>query len=80
MLYDENDITFKASRKAKIRYRYNQVPHLIQDAIWENATKTRKHHIQESQEFSPLPVSDHKAVMNRQESMTNTKHKLKTQH
>ena len=33
---------------------------------------TRKHHIEESQEVSPLnfPAGGHKAAMNRQESMT----------
>ena len=36
---------------------------------------TRKHYIQESQEVSPFPAGDHNAVMNRQESMINTKHK-----
>ena len=29
----------------------------------------------ESQEVSPFPAGDHKAVMNRCESMTNTRHK-----
>ena len=36
---------------------------------------TRKHHIQENQEVSPFQAGDHKAAMNRQDSMTNTKHK-----
>ena len=35
-------------------------------------TKTQeKHQIQESQEVRPFPAGDHKATMNRQESMTN---------
>ena len=72
------------SKKAKIRNRYNQVPHLTQDTTWESDKNTRKHHLQESQEVSPFPAVDHKAAMNRQESMrnmnrqermTNTKHK-----
>ena len=39
-----------------------------------NTHKTQKH-IQESQEVSLFPAGDHKAAINRQESMTNTKHK-----
>ena len=35
----------------------------------------QKHHTQENQEVSPFPAGDHKAAMNRQESMTNTKNK-----
>ena len=55
--------------------RYNQVPHLIQDTTWESDKNTRKHHIQESQEVSPFPAGDHKATMNRQDSMTDMEHK-----
>ena len=29
-------------KKAKIRSRYNQVPHLTRDTIWENDKNTRK--------------------------------------
>ena len=53
--------------------RYNQVPHLTQDTTWESHRNTRKHHIQESQEVSPFPAGDHKAAMNRQDCMTDTK-------
>ena len=63
------------SKEAKIRNRYNQVTHLTQDATWESDKKTIKHDIQESQVASPFPAGDHKAAMNRQESMTNTNHK-----
>ena len=65
----------KVSEKAKIRNRYNQVPHLTQDTIWKSDKKTRKHHIQESQEVRPFPAGDHKAAVTRQGSMTNTKGK-----
>ena len=41
----------------------------------ESYINARKHHTQESQEVSPFPADDNKAAMNRQESMTNTKHK-----
>ena len=34
-----------------------------------------KHNIQEGQELSPFQAGDHKAPLNRQERMTNTKHK-----
>ena len=66
----------KVSKREKIRNRYNQVPHLTQDTTWESDKNTRKHHIQESQEVSPFPAGDHKAAMNRQESMTNKKLKI----
>ena len=59
---------------AKIRNGYNQVPHLTQDTTWESDKTMRKHQIQESQEVSPFPADDHKAAMNRQDSMTDTKH------
>ena len=65
----------KQSKKARIRNRYNQVPHLTKDTTWESDKNTRKHNIQESQEVSPFPAVHDKAAMNRQESMTNTNHK-----
>ena len=40
----------------------------------ESDKKTRKHHIQDSQEVSPFPAGDHKAARNRQ---TSTKYKCK---
>ena len=65
-----------ARKKAKIRNQYNQATHLLtQDTAWESDKNTIKHHIQESQEVSPFPAGDHKAAMNRQENITNTKHK-----
>ena len=68
-LKEKNRFTFKVSKKAKIRVRYNQVPHLTQHTTWESDKNTRKHHIQESQEVSPFSAGDHKAAMNKQESM-----------
>ena len=38
-------------------------------------TKTQLNIINKSQEVSPFPAGDHKAAMNRRESMTNTRHK-----
>ena len=64
----------KVSKKAKIRNRYNQVPHLTQSTTWESDKNTKKHHIKkESQEVSHSPAGGHKAAMNRQESMTNAR-------
>ena len=53
---------------------------ITQDTTWVSDTNTRKYHIQESQEVSPFPAGGHKAAMNIQESMTNTKliHKRST--
>ena len=51
-----------------------RVPHQTQDTTWESEKNTRKHHTQDSQEVSPFPAGDHKAAMNRQESMPTTKH------
>ena len=54
----------KESKDAKIRNRYNQVPHLTQDTngkvtnLWLDTTN-------ECQEVSPFPAGDHKAHINR---------------
>ena len=48
---------------------------MTQDTTGERDETTRQYHIQESQEASPFPAGDHKAAMNRQESMTDTKQK-----
>ena len=66
--YKNND----QSKEAKIRNRFNQIPHLTQDTTWESDKNTMKHNIRESQEASPFSAGDHKAAMYRQESMTNT--------
>ena len=55
-----------------LRNRYNQVPYLTKDTTRENEN-TQKHHIQECQEVSPFQAGDHKAAINRQDSMTNTR-------
>ena len=64
----------KVSKMAKIRKRYDQVTHLTQDTSWES-DKNTINITNKSQEASPFPAGDHKAAMNRCESMTNTKHK-----
>ena len=49
---------------AKIRNRYNQVPHLTQDTN-EKVTNSQLYTTSESQEVSPFPAGDHKAQINR---------------
>ena len=64
----------KVRNEAKIRKRYNQVPHLTQDTTWESHKNTIKI-TNKSQEVCPFPAGDHKAAMNRRKSMRNTRHK-----
>ena len=64
----------KVSKGAKIRNRYNQVPHLTQD------TKGKVTHLQldttnESQEVSPFPVGDHKAAQINRRAQRHNKQK-----
>ena len=67
----------KVRKEAKVRKRYNKVPHLIKDTTWES---------NKLQSISPTSAKrsalskqvDHKAAMNRRISMRNTRHK-KTQ-
>ena len=61
--------SIKVRKNAKIRNRYNQVPHLTQDTIEKSDINTRKHHIQENQEASPFPAGDHNSARNRQDNM-----------
>ena len=56
------------------KIRLNQVPLPTQDTTWENDTNMIKHNIHEGQEVNPFQAGVHKAAMNRQESITNTKH------
>ena len=48
------------SKGAKIRNRYNQVPHLTQDTNGK-VTNSQQDTTNDSQEVSPFPVGDHKA-------------------
>ena len=52
------------SKGAKIRNRYNQVPHLTQDTNGK-VTKSQLDTANESQEVSPYPAGDHKAHINK---------------
>ena len=65
--------TVKISKGAKIRNRYNQVPHLTQDTN-EEETNSQLDTTNESQEVSPFPAGDHKAHINRRIQM-HSKHK-----
>ena len=64
----------KERKTARIRNRYNQVPHLSQDTKWESNNFTINI-TNKSQEVSPFPSGDHKAAMNGRESMANTRNK-----
>ena len=63
----------KVGKGAKIRNRYNQVPHLTKDAIGK-VTYSQLDTTNESQEVSPFPAGDHKAHISRR-SQRHSKHK-----
>ena len=68
----KTQIIIKIRKKAKIRNRYNQIPNLTQDTIWEGDKNHKK------KEVSPFQAGHHKAASNRQDSMTNMNtHKIK---
>ena len=54
----------KESKGAKIRNRYNQVPHLTQDTNGK-VTNSQLDTTNESKEVSSFPAGDHKAHINR---------------
>ena len=58
------ELSMKVSKSAKIRNRYNQVPHLTKDTNG-NVTNSQLDTTYESQEASPIPTGDHKAHINR---------------
>ena len=62
----------KVSKGAKVRNRYNQVPHLTQDTNGKVTNSVR--HTNESQEVSSFPAGDHKAHINRR-AQRHSKHK-----
>ena len=55
---------YKVSKGAKIRNRYNQVPHLTQDTNGK-VTNSQLDTTNENQEVSPFPAGDYKAHINR---------------
>ena len=64
----------KVSKGAKIRYQYNQVPHLTQDTKGK-VTNSQLDTMNESQEVSPFPAGDHKAHINRR-AQRHSNHKI----
>ena len=64
----------KVSKGAKIRSRYNQVPHPTQDTNGK-VTNSQLDTTNESQEVSPFPAGDHKAHINRR-AQRHSKHKV----
>ena len=54
-------LVVKVSKGAKIRNRYNQVPHLTQDTNGK-VTNSQLDTTNESQEVSPLPEGDHSKI------------------
>ena len=69
---------FKVSKGAKIRNRYNQVPHLTQDTN-RKVTNSQLDSTNESQEVSPFPAGDHKTHINRR-AQRHSKHKTEKKH
>ena len=66
------------SKGAKIRNRYNQVPHLSQDTNGK-VTSSQLDTTKESQEVSPFPAGDHKARLNRRaQGLANTRQKKRS--
>ena len=63
----------KVGKGAKIRNRYNQVPHLTQDTN-EKVPNSQSDTTNKSQEVSPFPAGDHMAHINRR-AQTHGKHK-----
>ena len=70
------NIRNKVRKMAKTRKRYNQEPHLTQNTTWES-NKNTINITNKSQEVSPIPAGDHKAAMNRCESMRSKTQKHK---
>ena len=68
----------KISKGEKIRNRYDQVPHLTQDANGQ-VTNSQLDTTNESQEVSPFPAGDHKAHINRRAQRL-SKHKAEKTH
>ena len=70
---DKTTHIIEVSKGAKIRYQYNQVPHLTLDTNGK-VTNSQLYTTNESQEVSPFPAGDHKEQINRRAQRHN-KHK-----
>ena len=55
----------KVSKGAKIRNRYNQVPHLTQDTNGKVTNSQQTPQTRAKRSISPFPAGDHKAHINR---------------
>ena len=77
-LFMINPADCKVSKGAKIRNRYNQVPHLTQDTNGK-VTNSQLDTTNESQEVSSFPAGDHKAHINRR-AQRHSKHKIEQKH
>ena len=73
-----NLILIQVSKGAKIRNRYNQVPHLTQDTNGK-VTNLQLDTKNESKEVSPFPAGDHKTHINRR-AQRHSKHKTEQKH
>ena len=71
-------MNMKVSKGAKIRNRYNQVPHLTQDTNGK-VINSQLDTTNESQEVSPFPAGDHKAHINRR-AQRHSKQKTEQKH
>ena len=69
---------YKVSKGAKIKNRYNQVPHLTQDTNGK-VINLQLDMTNESQEVSPFPAGDHEAHINRR-VQRHSKHKTEQKH
>ena len=68
----------KVSKGAKIRNRYNKVPHMTQDT-YGKVTNSQLDTTNESQEVGPFPAGDYKAHINRR-TQRHSKHKTEQKH
>ena len=73
----------KVSKGAKIRNRYNQVPHLTQDTNGKVTNSQPDTTTNERQEVSPFPAGDHQASISKRarkhnKNKTEQKHKRST--
>ena len=62
----------KVRKRAKIRNRYNQAPHLTQDTNWK-VTTSQLDLTNEGQVVSPFPAGNYRASINRRTRKHNTK-------
>ena len=78
LVQNGNISILKVSKGAKIRNRYNQVPHLTHDTKGK-VTNSLLDTTNESQMVSPFPACDHKAHINRR-TQRHSKHKTEQKH